>query len=73
MKLVFRAFKANLNKELCERFLEGHREVLLSYGIANITTNTNDWMNYDCVYCVIAQNEEGKVVGGIRIQLADRG
>jgi hypothetical protein len=71
MKLIFRAFKANKNRELCEKYLNGHIQVLVNYGITNITTNNEDWMDWDFVYCVIAEKEDGTVVGGIRTQIAD--
>lgn len=71
MKLIFRAFKATENRELCEKYLHGHIQVLINYGITNITTNNADWMNWDSVYCVIAETEDGTVVGGVRTQIAD--
>ena len=71
MKLRFRAFKASENRELCENYLEGHVQVLINYGITNITTNTKEWMDWDGVYCVIAEKEDGTVVGGVRTQVAD--
>jgi hypothetical protein len=71
MKLRFRAFKAVDNPELCKKYLEGHVQVLKNYGITNITTNNTDWMKWDTVYCVIAEKEDGTVVGGVRTQLAD--
>ena len=71
MKLIFRAFKATENRELCERYLAGHIQVLVNYGITNITTNNAEWMDWDFVYCVIAEKEDGTVVGGVRTQIAD--
>lgn len=71
MKLIFRAFKATESRELCERYLQGHIQVLVNYGITNITTNNKDWMDWDSVYCVIAEKEDGTVVGGVRTQIAD--
>lgn len=71
MKLIFRAFKALGNRDLCEKYLDGHVQVLKNYGITNITTNTKEWMDWDGVYCVIAEKEDGTVVGGVRTQIAD--
>lgn len=71
MKLIFRAFKATENRELCKRYLAGHIQVLVNYGITNITTNNEEWMDWDFVYCVIAEKEDGTVVGGVRTQIAD--
>lgn len=72
MHLRFIAFRAIHEPELCERFKEGHRNVLLDYGIANITTNTNEWNKNPNMYCIVAINlEDQRVVGGIRIQISD--
>ncbi len=69
--IKFRAFKATEDPDTCQRFLKGHVSVLEDYGITNITTNNNQWMHMDCVYGVVAETEDGEMVGGIRIQLAD--
>jgi len=71
MKLKFRAFKAKGNRDLCEKYLAGHVQVLISYNITNITTNTKDWMEWDEVYCVVAEKEDGTIVGGVRAQISD--
>ena len=71
MKLTFRAFRASKSRELCEKYLMGHQEVLMNYGISNITTNNRDWMDRDDVYCVVAEKDDGSFVGGVRAQLAD--
>ena len=71
MKFYFRAFKAVGNRDLCEKYLDGHVKVLLNYGITNITSNTRDWMEWESMYCVIAEDEEGTMVGGIRVQISD--
>ena len=57
--------------ELCEKYITGHRKVLTDYGIANITSNNNDWMHNQGVYVVFMENEKGKMVGGIRVQKAN--
>lgn len=53
------------------QFLAGHVRVLQDYGITNITTNTPDWMEWDCVWLIVAVNEVGEVHGGIRVHVAD--
>lgn len=70
-RLTFQAFHAINNRELSERFLEGHGRVLQDYGITNITTNNKKWMDIAGVYGIVAKDEEGEIVGGIRIQMAD--
>jgi hypothetical protein len=71
MKLKIHAFKASTNKALAEKYLEGHIQVLVNYGITNITTNNRDWMDFEGVYCVVVENEKGEIVGGVRTQIAD--
>ncbi len=71
MKVRFRAFRAIDDPELCARYVQGHVQVLLSYGITNITSNNQEWMKWGTVYGVVAETEDGTLVGGIRIQLAD--
>jgi len=73
MHLTFKAFRAINEPELCEGFKQGHRNVLLDYGIANITTNTNEWHKNPNMYCVIAiDNQTKQIVGGIRVQISDK-
>jgi len=71
MKFYFRTFKATEDRELCKRYIDGHVKVLKNYGITNITSNTQEWMDWDMVYGVVAEDEEGNLIGGIRVQIAD--
>ncbi|GAA4467948.1 hypothetical protein GCM10023093_24620 [Nemorincola caseinilytica] len=71
LKLKFTAFKPVDDLELSERYLKGHTKVLEDYGITNITSNNRVWLEMPCIYGVVAQNEEGELVGGIRVQMAD--
>lgn len=69
----FRAFQAICDTVSCEKFRDGHRQVLIDYGISNITTNTDDWMSNPYMYCIIAEIEETQeIVGGIRIQISHK-
>ncbi|MEO8151098.1 MAG: hypothetical protein ABI723_25925 [Bacteroidia bacterium] len=68
---TFRAFRAIEDPELSQRFLDGHVSVLKDYGITNITSNNSEWMKWKCVYGIVAEKEDGTIIGGIRIQLAD--
>ena len=71
LKLKFTAFHPIDDITLSERYLAGHKKVLEDYGITNITSNNRVWFDMPCVYAVVAENEDGELVGGIRIQLAD--
>jgi len=70
-KIQFKAFYPKDNKELAQEFINGHGLVLKDYGITNITSNNNTWVDNPNMYAVIAQNTNGEIVGGIRIQVAD--
>jgi len=71
LKLKFTAFHPIKDAALSERYIEGHRKVLEDYGITNITSNNRVWLDMETVYGVVAENEKGVLVGGIRIQMAD--
>lgn len=68
----FRAFRAIDDLESCERYRDGHRQVLIDYGISNITTNTEDWMYNPLMYCIVAEEvSTGDMIGGVRVQVSD--
>lgn len=69
-KLNIRAFQPIHDRELSERYLEGHAQVLKDYGITSISSN-RAWMDMPCVYGVVAEDETGTLVGGSRVQVAD--
>ena len=71
MKLTFRSFTAVNDPETCEEYLSEHVQVLKDYGITNITTNNRDWMSLPNVHGIVAETEDGKVVGGVRVHIAD--
>jgi len=68
--IKFRAFHAPSDPETCQKYIEGHVKVLKDYGITNITSNNNEWVNWDFVYGIVAEDHEGNLLGGIRAQLA---
>lgn len=71
---VFRAYRAIVEPETCTRFMEGHKSVLLDYGITNITTNNAEWTKDPNMYCVIAEiAETGEMIGGVRVQVSSKG
>jgi len=71
IKLRFRSFTAIHDPETCEKYLEGHVQVLKDYGITNITTNNRQWMSLPNVHGIVAETEDGTVVGGVRVHIAD--
>lgn len=65
-------FRAIDEVELCKEYLQGHVKVLSDYGIENITTNNDLWINNPNVYCVVARDMDSRrLLGGARIQIAD--
>lgn len=71
-KLVFRAFRAVDEPEICLGYLEGHVSVLKDYGVTGITTNSNDWFYNPNIYGIVAEiASTGEIVGGIRAHISD--
>lgn len=66
-----RAFRAVDEIETCNEYVRGHVQVLKDFGIESITSNNFKWLQNPNMYCFIATDETGKMVGGIRIQVAD--
>lgn len=66
-----RAFRAVDNEELCGKFIDGHRRVLSSIGINEVTSSTDDWKYNPSSYVIIVESPEGKTYGGARVQVAD--
>jgi len=66
------AFRAIDEPKLCDQYVTGHVKVLTDYGIKNITSNNNTWINNPHIYCLgLKDIETNELLGGIRIQLAD--
>lgn len=65
------AFRAIDEPELCQEYIAGHIKILSDYGIANITSNNNLWINNPNIYCLGLCSETNELLGGIRIQLAN--
>jgi hypothetical protein len=66
-----RAFRAIDETSTCSDYINGHIQVLKDYGIENVTSNNNTWIENPNMYCFIATNTSNELVGGIRIQVAD--
>lgn len=71
-RLIFKAFRAINDPEACISYKEGHNAVLKDYGITNITTNNDVWMQNPNMYCIVAlSSTTNETLGGIRIQISD--
>ncbi len=70
--LKIRVFRAIDDLESCQRFAEGHANVLRDYGVTKVTSSKNDWFFNPEVYVAIVEDEEtGTVVGGERVHLVN--
>ncbi len=72
-KITLKAFRAPDEPELCREFLLEHRRVLEDFGIQNVSTNTDRWMNDPNACIIVALHETLGMVGGIRLQIASAG
>ena len=71
-KLLIRAFRAVDEPETCEEFRREHRRVLEDFGITNVTTNTDTWCSDPGTVVIIAETDDGSMVGGIRVEVHGR-
>lgn len=56
----------------CKEFIIGHRKVLQVFDIANITSANLEWaFSPSSVVLMIKREEDGKLIGGARLQLVD--
>ena len=70
--LSFRSLQAINEPETCRKFIEGHRKVLEAYGITMITSNNAKWSEHQNTYVIVAESlDNGAVLGGVRLQIAD--
>lgn len=68
----FRVFKATDDEASCHKFIEGHRRVLEIFGITMITSAKHEWVHHENTYVIIVESlEDGRALGGARIQIAD--
>jgi hypothetical protein len=67
-----RIFRAIDDKDSCERFMEGHMNVLKIYGITEIATANKGWFSNPASYVLLAETLDGqKLVGGIRVHVSE--
>lgn len=68
-----RAFWAPDDHTACEKFAEGHANVLAEIGV-KVTSGSNDWIDDPFVYVLVAEDTEtDEVVGGARLHIAHDG
>lgn len=68
--IKIRAFRAIDDKNSCQAYINGHRKLLISYGVAEVVAPNYDWAKDPGAYVIIVENiETGKTLGGARIQV----
>lgn len=70
--LRIRAYRAIDDYASCEKFAEGHTEVLISYGIKQVSSANSEWFLNPGVYVIVLESmEDNKIYGGTRIHVAN--
>lgn len=70
LEIKIRVYKAIDNLAACKRFADGHANVLLSYGIKQVTSSNTSWFTDPYVYVVMVESVCGKnTFGGARLHL----
>lgn len=63
-------YRAPNEPEINDQYLSGHRQVLLDFGIKNVTSSKADWMSNTNAICIAAFNKEMTIIGGIRVEVS---
>lgn len=69
-----KVFRAPDDLDTCARYVEGHMEVLRSFGITMITSANTEWFNDENTYVITIQQSNNKEIisGGARVQLVSK-
>lgn len=72
-EIKIRIYKAIDNPDACQRFSQGHSDVLKSYGIKKVTSANTNWFNDPKVYLIMVESYTGeKTFGGARLHLKNK-
>ena len=72
-EIRIRVYKATDNIQACERFAEGHANVLKSYDIKKVTSANTKWFFDPDVYIIMVESVCGsKIYGGARFHLKNQ-
>jgi len=70
MLAKIRAYKSPDDVETSLRYIEGHKKVLESYGVKQVTSANHNWLYDENTYVVIVESEDGeRIFGGTRVQI----
>ena len=64
--ITIRAFRAVEDPDTCEKFYEGHVNVLRSYGVEPISSAKKEWFYNPEVYVLVAIRD-GNIIGGVKL------
>jgi hypothetical protein len=72
MQFRIRAFRATKDPEACDKFIAGHKQVLETVGVKQVTSSSDSWKYHKGTFAIIVESMDGqKVYGGARIQASD--
>ncbi len=66
-----RAFRATDDPETCDEFVKGHKKILEDYGITQLSSSSDNWVNTNSTFVIAVKALNGKLLGGARIQAAN--
>ncbi|MBI3235051.1 MAG: hypothetical protein HYZ42_13630 [Bacteroidetes bacterium] len=69
MKVKIKIVKPDKHPEYIQKYIDGHAEVLKVVGITKVTSSNNDWVNDPNNYIIYVESEDGRALGGGRIQI----
>jgi len=72
--MKFRSYNIKLyqalnNPKISRLFLEKHIEVLKSFGVGEVSSISNQWQKKPTVWLFVLENEEGDMIGGVRLDI----
>jgi hypothetical protein len=67
MILSCHALNATSNKEYWQKYVQGHAQVLHDFGVDVLDSYGDEWAENPNVRLIIAEDEEGNAVGGIKL------
>lgn len=71
-EIRIRAFRAVDDPETCQKFIDGHKQVLEHHGIIKVTSSNNEWANNPAVFVIVVETLDGlKMYGGARVHAAN--
>ncbi len=69
--ITIRGFRAIDDPEVCDKFLQGHRRVLESINVKEVTSSKAIWVDNPDVYVIVVESlEDKRVLGGARVHKA---